>query len=118
MNVLVLNAGSSSVKYCLVDSDSGQVRFDGKVERIGSGRSHADAFAEVLTAVRGNTVDAVGHRVVHGASLSAPTLIDDATLAGLRASVRGRVLDAASPDFDTVRAIWNAMIDRKPALIV
>ena len=44
--------------------------------------------------------------------------IDDATLAGLRASVRGRVLDAASPDFDTVRAIWNAMIDRKPALIV
>jgi len=94
MNVLVLNAGSSSVKYCLVDSDSGQVHFNGKIERIGTvidgvTRSHADAFAEVLTVVRAGdqAIQAVGHRVVHGASLSAPTLIDDATLAAIEASI-------------------------------
>lgn len=31
---------------------------------------------------------------------------------------RGDVLDAANPSYDDVRAIWNGMIDRKPALIV
>lgn len=44
--------------------------------------------------------------------------IDDALITSLRAGLRGRVLDATAPDYDTVRAIWNAMIDRKPALIV
>ncbi len=91
MNVLVLNAGSSSVKYRLVDSDSGATRLDGKVERIGStaGKSHAVAFAEVLATIAahgGPPIEAVGHRVVHGgASLSAPTLIDDAALATIAA---------------------------------
>ena len=35
----------------------------------------------------------------------------------LRATMRGEVLDFNSPSYDAVRVIWNAMIDRKPAVI-
>jgi len=94
MNVLVLNAGSSSLKYCVVDSDSGVMRLAGKVERIGTGageRTHAEALAEVLASVAANdglAIGAVGHRVVHGgAGLSAPVLVDDAVLATIEALV-------------------------------
>src|SRR3972149_3856792 len=39
-------------------------------------------------------------------------------LDGLTASVRGQVLLPGSTAYDTARTIWNAMIDRRPGLIV
>jgi acetate kinase len=92
-SVLVLNSGSSSVKYAVVEPDSGNMVADGIVERIGEGpvADHAaalDAAFEQLAA-SGQPLDslglvAVGHRVVHGGpDLYAPTPIDDALLAKL-----------------------------------
>ncbi|MCB1497065.1 MAG: FAD-binding oxidoreductase [Bauldia sp.] len=46
------------------------------------------------------------------------TSIDDEKLDGLRAGMRGEVLTEDSPGYDEARTIWNAMIDRKPAIIV
>jgi acetate kinase len=84
--VLVVNSGSSSLKYQLIDPDSGQVHAKGLVERIGESGSdvadHGGALQLALTAM-GARLDpehllAVGHRVVHGgARFSGPTLIDD-----------------------------------------
>lgn len=39
------------------------------------------------------------------------------TVDELRAALHGRLLAPASPGYDDARAIWNAMIDRRPALI-
>jgi FAD/FMN-containing dehydrogenase len=39
------------------------------------------------------------------------------SLAAFAGSLRGQLLTADSPDFDSARSVWNAMIDRKPALI-
>ena len=36
---------------------------------------------------------------------------------GLRSELRGELLEPGSPAYDTVRIVWNAMIDRRPALI-
>jgi FAD/FMN-containing dehydrogenase len=44
-------------------------------------------------------------------------LFDDATIEELRASLRGELLLAEDPGYDEARAIWNAMIDKRPALI-
>lgn len=94
--VLVLNAGSSSLKYQLVVPESGEVRAAGIVERIGeSGSAVADhsvaleQMREQLSAdgVRLDEVPlrAVGHRVVHGGpDFSEPVVIDDAVLDRIR----------------------------------
>jgi FAD/FMN-containing dehydrogenase len=39
-------------------------------------------------------------------------------IAALAAEIRGGLIDAGNPRYDETRAIWNAMIDRKPGLIV
>jgi acetate kinase len=109
-SVLVLNSGSSSVKFQLVDPDSGASLADGIVERIGEDASAAnltvgereltreDRVADHDAALRtafelfdeaGTHLDtvglvAVGHRVVHGGpDLYRPTLVDDALIGKL-----------------------------------
>ena len=108
--VLVLNAGSSSLKYQLLDMTDRSVAASGLVERIGddgarlehrpSGTDpvvatggiadHGVALDRVLGAFgrTGGLTDApvaVGHRVVHGgARFSGPTVIDDGVLAQIR----------------------------------
>jgi FAD/FMN-containing dehydrogenase len=37
---------------------------------------------------------------------------------GLRSRLRGELLDPTHPAYDSVRTVWNGMIDRRPALIV
>ncbi|MDJ0860602.1 MAG: FAD-binding protein, partial [Gammaproteobacteria bacterium] len=44
--------------------------------------------------------------------------IDDAALDVLTQNLKGRLLTAESEDYDATRQIWNAAIDRKPAIIV
>jgi len=95
--VLVLNAGSSSLKYQLVVAESGEVRAGGIVERIGEAGSdvtdHSAALEAMTTRLHADGVDldevplrAVGHRVVHGGpDFSEPVVIDDAVLDRIRA---------------------------------
>jgi acetate kinase len=109
-HVLVVNAGSSSLKYSLVDAASGEAAASGLVERIGEDRSHhvhygpkgeyddeqpiANHEAALEAAVRAfetqgpalADVDivAVGHRVVHGGDrFAAPALVDDELIAAV-----------------------------------
>ncbi|MEM1206909.1 MAG: acetate/propionate family kinase [Acidobacteriota bacterium] len=85
MKVLVINCGSSSVKYQLIDSDSGESLHTGVVERIGEdGRTHGTAVTEVLAQVEDLGPEAVGHRVVHGGErFHDATLIDDGVVAAI-----------------------------------
>jgi FAD/FMN-containing dehydrogenase len=46
------------------------------------------------------------------------TRLEDAAIGNLRASLRGGLLQPADPGYDSARRIDNAMIDRRPALIV
>ncbi len=62
MRVLVLNAGSSSLKVSLVDAD-GQVLGDHEFEAPG-GRVDEARLAGALRGMEG--IEAIGHRVVHG----------------------------------------------------
>jgi acetate kinase len=89
VSVLVLNCGSSSLKYALVDVEAETSLASGVVERIGEPggvADHAAALAGVLDRVRDAGITAVAHRVVHGgARFSAPVVIDDEVLAEVRA---------------------------------
>ena len=76
--VLVINSGSSSLKYQLVDVETDQALDSGLIERVSN---HAEAFSEMLGKLSGPRPLAIGHRVVHGGSkFSEPTLINEAVL--------------------------------------
>ena len=93
MNILIINAGSSSLKYQLMDPETGVVSAKGLCERIGiDGRlnhkvgdnkvvkdipmpTHSEAIAATLEILQDPVdgviksvaeIDAVGHRVLHG----------------------------------------------------
>ena len=111
MNVLVINAGSSSLKYQLMNPETGDVSAKGLCERIyidgrlthkvGDNKvvkdipmpSHSEAIAAVLDIlvdpVDGviksvDEIDAVGHRVLHGGmEFSDSCIIDDAVIAAI-----------------------------------
>jgi len=44
--------------------------------------------------------------------------LTDGQFQQLKSQIRGTVLQADDPGYDAARALWNAMIDRRPALIV
>ena len=109
MNILVINAGSSSLKYQLMNPETGDVAAKGLCERIGiDGRlthrvadkkiekeiampTHGEAIAAVMEALLDaehgviksvNEIDAVGHRVLHGGmKFSDSCIINDEVLA-------------------------------------
>ncbi|OZE80495.1 acetate kinase [Rhodococcus sp. 15-649-2-2] len=106
MSILVVNSGSSSVKFQLVDPGTGESVASGLVERIGEsdGRVELDHRGESVERTQhiedhgvglalafemladagielGSDVTAVGHRVVHGGTVFyRPTIIDDAVV--------------------------------------
>jgi acetate kinase len=109
--IVVLNAGSSSIKFCTFRRDGaslerelrGQVAGLGTAPRLTAKRgtdfvvetdlsagsvTHADALGVLLeflrTELHGESIVGVGHRVVHGGlEFMAPTRVDDAILARL-----------------------------------
>jgi acetate kinase len=85
MRILVLNSGSSTVKYQLIDMDGERVLARGVVE--GAGAAHREQDVEAVFAqLPPAAPDAVGHRVVHGGSaFSRPVVADDAVCAAIEA---------------------------------
>ncbi len=107
MKILVLNAGSSSLKFTLFDMDTEEVLARGQVERIGlteprlkytrpdgigiEQKSKVSSYEDALELICGKLTDkdigvidsleevaAIGHRVVHGGEqITKPAVIDD-----------------------------------------
>lgn len=70
--VLVVNSGSSSLKYQLFDMKTETRLAKGLVERIGAGgpANHAEALKKVVADLGNPTdIDAIGHRILHGAEV-------------------------------------------------
>lgn len=78
MRILVLNAGSSSLKGAVVETDTGSRLATASVERIDEG-DRAAALSSLLDQLDDtDAIAAVGHRVVHGGtSFSEAVAIDD-----------------------------------------
>ena len=66
MNILVINSGSSSIKYQLINSKTQAALIKGQVERANSPSAFDEAFTTILSQAQEYQVDAIGHRVVHG----------------------------------------------------
>lgn len=87
MRILVLNSGSSSVKYQLFDMPHEQVILKGLIEHIGEkGSRVADHYAGLKIILKKiKSVDAVGHRVVHGGEeFKKPALISEPQIKKIR----------------------------------
>jgi acetate kinase len=93
--VLVLNCGSSSLKFALIEPESGAVVHRGLAQRLNSNQAslsfdgapdvqltraagHAEVLDQVLTHLGGAAPAAVGHRVVHGGEVFSDSVLIDA----------------------------------------
>ena len=87
VKVLVINSGSSSLKYQLFDMKTGERLAKGLVERIGCGgpKDHTEALRKVVADLgEPKDIDAIGHRVLHGAEVFKDSVkVDKAVLAKL-----------------------------------
>jgi acetate kinase len=82
VSVFVVNCGSSSLKWSVIDDASGETVGSGTVQRISD---HAAALESVLAVAPLDGLIAVAHRVVHGGErFSAPVLINDSVVAAIR----------------------------------
>ena len=105
VKILVINAGSSSLKYQLFNMETGEVLAKGLCERIGTEGNvthkrpgcepykanvpfptHDEALAEVIRLLTDpelgvigsvDEIDAIGHRIAHGGKYQQSVVIDD-----------------------------------------
>jgi acetate kinase len=81
MNILVINSGSSSIKFQLINMLSENVILKGMIDGIGLAtckfiydgkeevsaiKNHEEGIAKILSLIPKEKIDAIGHRVVHG----------------------------------------------------
>ena len=113
MKILVLNSGSSSLKYQVIDTDTGEMLVKGNYERVGQAgsflthkvngikhkfehpaKNHEKAIQFVMNRLTSevygifkdlNELDAIGHRVVHGGEkFKDAVLITDEVVQGIK----------------------------------
>lgn len=113
MKILVLNCGSSSLKYQLINMETDEVMASGKFERIGEKESfithkacgkkvtinhvaldHTEAIDFTLKQLTNpeykviddlSEINAIGHRIVHGGEkISHPVLVDDKVIEDIK----------------------------------
>ncbi|HNW39476.1 MAG TPA: acetate kinase [Candidatus Omnitrophota bacterium] len=87
MKILVINSGSSSIKYKLFDMPSENLVKKGAIEHIGEDNSkfgdHYSGLKVILEEAK--SVEAVGHRVVHGGEdFNKPALVDASVIKGIK----------------------------------
>ena len=145
MKILVINAGSSSLKYQFMDSDSGEVFAKGVCERIGiDGKlthkvpgkenyekdipmpTHNEAIRSVLEIMVDpnhgvissvDEIDAVGHRVLHGGSdFTKSCIIDDACIAAIEKCIPWGPLHNPA-NLMGIRACQELMPDKKQVAV-
>ena len=79
MKILVLNCGSSSVKYQVIETTTQEKIVDDDIQRV---TDHATAIREILNKVDLSEIKAIGHRVVHGGeNFTQSVVVNDEVLA-------------------------------------
>ena len=87
MRILVINSGSSSIKYKLFDMPAARLVSKGAIDHIGEEgskfRDHYSGLKIILDEIK--SVQAVGHRVVHGAEkFKRPVIVDQNVIKGIK----------------------------------
>ena len=147
MKVLVINAGSSSLKYQLIDMDTESVLAKGNCERIGmekgifshktfDGRelkttpvmkNHTDAFRLVTEALMDSEngvitklseISAIGHRVAQGGAIfNKSLLVNDEVIKGIESLIPLAPLHNG-PELDGIRACREVFGPKVPQCVV
>ncbi|MDD6252188.1 MAG: acetate kinase, partial [Oscillospiraceae bacterium] len=147
MKILVINAGSSSLKYQLIDMDNEQMVCKGNCERIGDAGSfighktadgremkkevvmpdHTAAFLQVKEALLDkevgvisdlSEVSAIGHRIVQGGAIfSESVLVDEKVIEGIESLIPLAPLHNKG-HVQAIRGCFQVFGDSTPEVVV
>src|SRR5579864_9181712 len=88
MKILVVNIGTTSLKYRLYDMESGTVMAKGLVERIGQAGECPDYEAAISRCLKDLPItlpelNAIGFKAVHAGPVTGAVLVDDSVLGAM-----------------------------------
>lgn len=137
MNVLVVNCGSSSIKYAVYEMPSGKLAGKGIADRIGQEAAclkqehgdqketreveiedHRQGVHLILDGILGETagltpglgtIDAVGHRVVHGGTIESEAALIDGGIMGVIEKFAPMAPLHNPPDLMAIRTVTERM---------
>lgn len=119
MNILVINCGSSSVKYKFYTMPQEKMIAKGNIDEIGEKgsfiKNHRQALGKILEEIKG--VEAIGHRVVHGGEqFQEPVVIDQRVILKIKTCCNLAPLHNPA-NLDGIRACGDILKNIKQAAV-
>lgn len=87
MNILVINSGSSSIKFSVFDVENGVQSFKSEIKRSSSIEDDLSLIPIALEKAGQLKIDAIGHRVVHGGKFQSSAIIDVAVKEAIKSAI-------------------------------
>ncbi len=88
MNILVINCGSSSIKFSIFNLEKDEEIFKSEIKIFSTIENELEKISEILKKAENPPIDAISHRVIHGGNkFHDSAIINDEVIAAIKSAI-------------------------------